>query len=184
MKLGYHSSKQGETLGFPLSKREWILYIELKESFSVQMGFNVYASAFKGPADLVKSKYIAKLVQVVQQGTDSRYLTKDTKPMLPALITQVAEKKGQDRALWRLEKHLAAFLPLQGEGAVSLRWSDPLSQCHGAFFSSGDQGRKDHSTQALHGGHSAFLYGNCWCGRYSGGCRAEGPGYAPYLGLV
>ena len=49
MKLGYHRSKQGETLGFPLSKREWILYIELKESFSVQMGFNVYASAFKGP---------------------------------------------------------------------------------------------------------------------------------------
>ena len=49
MKLGYHSSKRGETLGFPLSKREWMLYIELKESFSVQRDFNVYASALKGP---------------------------------------------------------------------------------------------------------------------------------------
>lgn len=103
MKLGYHSSKRGETLGFPLSKREWILYIELKESFSVQRGFNVYASAFKGPADLVKSKYIAKLVQVVQQGTDSRYLTEDMKPMLPALITQVAEKIGADASAWKAD---------------------------------------------------------------------------------
>lgn len=195
--------------------------------------------------------------------TDSRYLTEDMKPMLPTLITQVAEKigadaaawkadngtelsvdgmcdsrkvnysdrnhvcggsggppfrrkgnpaadrgaaslrscsesslrgghdhsglrwrriyeKGQSRALWRLERYLATLLSLQGEAAGALRRSDSLSQCHGAFFSGGDQGRKDHSTQALHGGYPAFLHGNCWCGRYSGGCRAEGPGNARY----
>ena len=49
MKLGYHSSKRGETLGFPLSKREWKLYNELKESFSVQRDLDVHASALKGP---------------------------------------------------------------------------------------------------------------------------------------
>ena len=57
----------------------------------------------KAPADLVKSKYIAKLVQIVQQGTDSRYLTEDMKPMLPALITQVAEKIGADASAWKAD---------------------------------------------------------------------------------
>ena len=35
--------------------------------------------------------------------TDSRYLTEDMKPMLPALITQVAEKIGADAADWKAD---------------------------------------------------------------------------------
>lgn len=35
--------------------------------------------------------------------TDSRYLTEDMKPMLPALITQVAEKIGADASAWKAD---------------------------------------------------------------------------------
>lgn len=35
--------------------------------------------------------------------TDSRYLTEDMKPMLPALITQVAEKIGANAATWKAD---------------------------------------------------------------------------------
>ena len=35
--------------------------------------------------------------------TDSRYLTEDMKPMLPALITQVAEKIGADASVWKAD---------------------------------------------------------------------------------